>query len=351
VGELFPRLRRWWDGARLSWSGPRLPYAVTCGCGNTLFGQRRHRHQVVHCPKCGKPVFILPNNVYPAAHVEDAAPGSKKVAPASRGSGLRAWRLPLLAALTTLLGAVVVFLWVWPHLGRQQDLPKDSASPAREKLKHLTGDGQRALAEGSFDLSLEKFTAAVRLRDGQPGLLDPAANRRLNQLYWQSDLLANQLDRPLAKLLEEAESFNEPAGWTARFKHYHGKSVVFCDEVYLDPQGRPSLLHDGEVTWKKEGSRVERRARIVLAGLKLLSKMALPHERPAAQRWIFGARLASFTQQGDEWVIRLEPDSGVLLTDGDAVKAWRPGLKGDPTLVDVLERQAELSEKIHVPEP
>jgi hypothetical protein len=78
-----------------------------------------------------------------------------------------------------------------------------------------------------------------------------------------------------------------------------------------------------------------RPARLALGDLKLLP--TLPLQRP--QRLLFGARLASVRpENGGVWVVHFVPDSGVLLTDPDAVHAAYP-LPTDE-LREVLERQA-----------
>ena len=295
-------------------------------------------------------MFVLPNNVYPSVHVEDPAPAPKKAAPVSRRTRLRAWRLPLFAALATLLIAVVLFLWVWPRLGRKAERLKDTVAPARTEFDRFTRDGERDLADGSFALALEKFEAALKLRRAHPGLFDAGEDRQhLNQSYWQSYLLAKKLRPSLADVLHEANEYDKDDAWNAQFKQdYRGKWVVFDDQVYRDPRGQPVLLHDGEIRYKRPDSRVEWHARVDLDDLRLLEKLPL-RDRVNAQRWIFGARLASFTRDGDDWVIRFDPDSGVLLTDGNAVRAWRPALKDDAALPEVLKRQAE--QQVHVPEP
>ncbi len=156
----------------------------------------------------------------------------------------------------------------------------------------------------------------------------------------------------LDELLKQADEYDNPNEWQAQFKlNYLGKWVVFDDGVYLDPRGQPSLQHHGEVTWKKAGGRVDRHGRVVVDDLKLLRDLPLTHGKASAQRWIFGARLVSITQEGEEWLIRFEPNSGILLTDLEAVKAWKPGLRDDPELSAVLQRQEERLQQLRVPEP
>ena len=346
MGDLLPRLRRWWDSARPSWTGRRVSYAVACRCGHALHGQRGRRHQVIPCPKCAQPVFILPYSAYPAVHQDEPGSLKKKPGPLPRSSR-RAWQMPLAAALATLALAVVFFLWIWPSL-KHTSTEKQLVAPApRAEYDRAIAEGQHALAEGSFAFALKQFTAAVCLRDERPGLRDSDERRRLNQLYWQSNLLANQLDRPRFELLREAHKHAEEKAWQAQFElQYRGKTIIF-DDVIEERDGKRSLRDGSVVRWREDGRQTELRASVDLSDLKLLEQ--LPLEQP--QRWIFGARLKSFRGEEKEWVIQFEPDSGVLLTDADAVLAWKPALRDDKRLSDVLDRQGKLMRQLLVPEP
>ena len=281
---------------------------------------------------------MLPYSAYPAVHTSEP----RRKAGARSRSAPRAWSWPLLAALATLIVAVGVFLVLWPYLNRKPAAPEADAPPVREELDRLTAQGQRALADGSFALAREKFQTAVNLRNDQPDLLDTAATRRLHQLFWQGDLLARELKPALTQLLKEANSHDTDAGWQAQFDlDYRGKAVIFDDVVQIPAFGGPSHLQGAEIHWLRV------RGRVAVDDLKLLK--ALPGN--TSLRWIFGARLASFTPAADGWVIRFAPDSGTLLTDLDAVKAWKPALRNDPDLPAVLHRQQEQLRQMLVPEP
>ena len=105
------------------------------------------------------------------------------------------------------------------------------------------------------------------------------------------------------------------------------ESGGFFAEVRRDAQRNYRLDYDFFVR--------EKRAAVELGSLQLLH--TLPLGRP--QRLLFGVRLASVAlEPGGNWVIRFDPDSGVLLTDPGAVAACysRP-LDG---LEEVLQRQA-----------
>ena len=75
--------------------------------------------------------------------------------------------------------------------------------------------------------------------------------------------------------------------------------------------------------------------RLALEDLVLLRDLPLDAE----PRVIFGARLARCArEEGGTWVVRFEPDSGVLLTDAGAVEACFPAAM-DERLRETLVRQ------------
>ena len=340
MADLLPRLRRWWDSARASWSGQRVPYSVACRCGHTLRGHRQRRYQVLRCQTCRRSVFILPYSAYPAIlAVETRVPKGKAAArsPFPPRARFRAWLLPTLAALLTLLVAVIGFLKVSAMI-RRPIKTEVNVLPAREEYDRLVAEGRSDLAEGNFALAVKTFHEAVQLRDNRPGLVDPADRPGLNQLYGQSYVLAKRLD--LVDLLKKANEFSNAGDWDEHFKEeFRGKTVVFDDIVYVDREDRLGLREGSEPRWKKV------RGRVVLDDLKLLKHLEKP------KRWIFGARLLSCKGSAEEWEIRFEPDSGVLLTDREALIKWKPELRQDPELPELLRRQEQSLGKVLVPEP
>jgi hypothetical protein len=81
----------------------------------------------------------------------------------------------------------------------------------------------------------------------------------------------------------------------------------------------------------------EERAHLELGDLQLLERLPLTQ----AQRVVFGGRLAGVRREpGRGWVVRLEPDSGVLLTDLGALAACLPDPDGPPVQA-LRDRQVE----------
>jgi hypothetical protein len=160
--------------------------------------------------------------------------------------------------------------------------------------------------------------------------LPPAEQRRLVQLHRQADLLADLLNLTLAEVLQQGLRVHDDVEWQAQFADHRGRAVVFDDVVRRDAAGRPVFA-----TVQVTAGGVQ--ARSALEDLRLLQR--LPLDTP--QRLLFGARLERCgREEGGAWVIRFQPESGVLLTDPGAAAACCPAPLGDDVL-EVLKRQEE----------
>jgi hypothetical protein len=197
---------------------------------------------------------------------------------------------------------------------------------------------QGALAERNFHKAQNALEEVRARADRQPGLLSKEDQRRLVQLQRQSELLALLLNDSLQEIVRLASLHRDVEEWQAKFAtDYRGHSVIFEDEVSRE-DGRPVLLHYRVQVGNET-------ARVALEDLTLLRD--LPLDEP--KRLLFGARLASVAREtGGLWVIRFEPDSGVLLTDKDAVAACLPFFSKEEqssssgqALLDVLRTQQE----------
>jgi hypothetical protein len=294
-----------------------VSYEVVCNCGQTIQGERQARHQVLTCPGCGDKVFVLP--LSPLADPLHAPPAGAR-------APRRWWRAPLLAGLASLAGLLLVFMAVRPWLTRSHG---SSGPPGTDEasLKQRIEDGRHLLAQGNFRLARRVLGEAIALRDARPRMLSPAGSRHLNQLHRQADLLARLLPVSLAEIVREGQLVRDPDEWDLQMDDYRGRGVLFDDVVRRDGQGRAVL-----------GSYVvevgDERVRLALEELTLLNDLPLDDE----PRMLFGARLRSCEREEAGWVVRFEPDSGVLLTDLDAVAACFP-VPPDKALEQVLLRQ------------
>jgi hypothetical protein len=326
-------LRRW--RAAPSGHSAVVPFEVPCVCGHAVHGARKRRHQVVPCPACGASVFVLPRSPWPPVPGADAAPAA--AAPARRSP----WLMPAVAGAACLAVLLVLFRLALPLLSRHSPNRQAEEAPPAQRLAEATEAGRRALADGNYRLALREFNRAVDLGDRHPGLLAPAEARQLTQLQRQSDLLSRLLSRSLQEIVQEAALLRDPDEWRAKFADdYRGRSVVFDDVLRRDADGRPALSTYAVVVNKET-------VRLALGDLRLLQ--ALPLQPPP--RMLFGARLAGCVrEEGGGWVIRFEPDSGVLLTDPGAAASCCPAPLGRE-LEEVLRRQEEWLRDLPAPRP
>jgi hypothetical protein len=333
VVKLFAPRRRW--GRRLD--GPDPAYEVLCGCGQSVRGVRQARRQVVACPGCGRRMFILARSPLPA-------PDTPLVpAPLSARRPLGAWRWPLIAAIITLTILSIIFVTLVPFLGRPT-APPNQPDHAPD-LAARAAAGRRALAEGDFHLAAQELQAALDEAQRRPDVVAPAERRDLMQLQRQSDLLSRLSSQSIQEIVKEADLVRHEDEWKARFESdYKGKTVVFDDVVrfedaaQLDARRRPVLTYYRVAV---EG----REVRLALEDVRLLQTLA--RERP--QRMLFGVRLSAIERgPGGQWVVRFDPDSGVLLTDRGAAEAASP-TPPDAELLDVLKRQEEWVRFLNAP--
>ena len=314
--HLISRVRYWWAG-----QSPRPaadePFDVACSCGQHARGLRQAHHQVVRCLGCGGAVFVL--GASPLAE-----PGAVAV-PAPR----RYWLGPAVAAGLTLAAVVTVFSLVIPALAP----PATPASAGGDDVRRLIAAGRAALSREDFRIAVTHFKDARRRYGARPDSLGAVEARELGRLERQAALVADLLSESLDEILQRAAGTREEERQAQFNARYRDRAVIFDDVVARDAAGRVGLTVF-EVRAPGEPARVE------LNDLKLLRGLPLAEPR----RMLFGARLAGLgrEERGGHglWVIRLDPDSGVLLTDEEVAGACCPRPL-DAELQSVLARQAE----------
>lgn len=247
------------------------------------------------------------------------------------------------AVLGGLAAMVVIFFLVRVLLDRGEK-PSDQVQGmgGEERLQATIASARKALHEGSFSLAADLFNEAIQMRDARPEAISPEENRQLNQWQRQSELLAGELRLTLEEVLRAADESRNDEAWNAEFKReYLNRRIIIDDVVVLNQHGKPELRNKA-IGLPGVSGRVE------LDGLDLLDHLPLQPPR----RWLFGASLASLNQEpGAVWVFRFRPDSGVLLTDRQAVLAWRKELGKDPEFNDLMERQAAALSSLPSPRP
>lgn len=332
---------RRWLGATGAAPGLGVSYEVACACGHVARGFRKSRYQVVRCPACAQPIFVLGRSPLPsvAAATAAAGKGTGEEAVAARPLIPWPWRWPLAAAILTLGGVVLVFWILLRNLDQPRGLQHSNASRQNEIDAHLQA-GRTALSEGSFRLAEEQLAAARTLRDRQPQALGISESRSLNRLYRQAALLASPLPKSLEEVLQQASGLRNEEEWRKQFEaNYQGRGVVFDDRVQRDAaRGYRLMTYELRAGFGKDAEP----ARLEIGNLKLLH--ALPLDAP--QRLLFGAQVAAIAREPPGvWVIRFEPDSGVLLTDLGAVAAYCPQ-PVDDELRELVKRQAEWEKEL-----
>jgi hypothetical protein len=274
----------------------------------------------VYCTSCGGPVFILGYSPL----IETAAGPSAATVPR------RYWLGPLLAALLTLTAAVLVFIRLIPALTSTEPAP--TAAP-RDDLRVLIAEGREALRHDDFRLAADRLTEARRQSGRQPDLLSSAERLDLTRLQPQVALIADLLSESLEEILQRADGSRAEEREAQFNLRYRGRAVIFDDVVIRDAAGRYDLaVYEIRTSGKP--------ARVELNDLKLLGGLPLTEPR----RMLFGARLAGLAREErggrGVWVIHLDPDSGVLLTDEEVAGACCPRPL-DADLRAVLRRQTE----------
>jgi hypothetical protein len=321
--SMLPVKGKWWGNGE---PPPTVPYEVTCRCGRPNRGIRQSSHQVIHCQGCQRPLFVLPRSpLLPAPkHQKTAKPYL---------SAWQSFRVILWPATVTLLvlfmlaGGIAGWRLYWQpgKPGSRQSQPDLS-----QTLQSVIEEGRKALAAGNFRMAREYLNQARELHQRNPGLLAPAQARELQQLQLQAALLADLLKESLQQVLGNAVKVEGPE-WQAIFTDdYRGKAIVFDGRFRRDVNGHVHLTGFFVFIGNEE-------TRLEWNNLRILQH--LPLQEP--QRLLLGVRLASARrEEGGRWVIRFDPDSGVLLTDPGAATACTL-LPPDAELHEVLQRQAD----------
>jgi len=312
----------WW---KISRRLQPVPYEVACRCGYMLRGQRQPIHQVIPCPACGRSVFIFPLSPLPPPPGAEN-PGSR-VENRERGGGSIArspWRIPLLAGTGTLALVVLAFALIF-HFSKGRDSFSDN--DPKSISEHFAA-GKKLFGQGQFHEAVRELDEALALHQKYSDSLSAADRKRLVQMHREAHLFINLFSESLEDVLSQAAAEHDDAEWRAVFAdRYESKSVIFFAGIRRDSSNQWALDYDLFVR--------DKQARIDWENLQLLRN--LPFDQ--SQRLLLGVRLASVEPEaGGTWVVRLQPDSGVLLTNADALA--NIFLRPPEGIDEVLKRQA-----------
>jgi hypothetical protein len=304
-----------------------VPFEVTCTCGQVATGVRRAEYQVIRCARCGADLFVLPLSRLPPARPPGERAGAS-VEASRRLARFRMWLGPAVAVALTVLGLVVAYQFLVPprppdHRTAADGIPGVAAEDLAARLSAARGH----LRRGNVHLALDELKRARAAGERPPW--PPARRLEWARLRRQAELLANLAAESVEEILGHAAGVLERE-WQAEFaRRYRGKAVVFDLEVRVGAGGR--YEHDWVLRARDEAAHLE------LEDLELLRR--LPLDPP--QRVLFGARLASVRREpGRGFVVRLDPPSGVLITDAEAAVACFLSPEEAETRA-LLERQSE----------
>lgn len=306
----------------LNAASPTFEYDVFCRCGQRLHGQRLKNFQTPPCPACGHRVFVLPRSPLPP--VRSAASPAEGATSAFHRRLTWCVVAPAGAILVIVLVALVVLVWAVQSSNHR--------SAERAALLRHWQAGRDAFHQGRFQQASTELAQAASWQERFPSELAVDERRQLGQMNREAQLLADVLPEPLVDVCRQAARLNalDQREWQTVFERfYRGRSVL------LDGQVRPS--RDGyqiDSTMDVNGDP----GRINIAPLTLLRH--LPLEEP--RRLLFGARLAGIhLDRTGAWIVELEPDSGVLLTDARAVSRLLVAKQKDSELERLLGQQRE----------
>jgi hypothetical protein len=297
-----------------------IPFEVSCVCGQSIKGIRQEAHQVLACPGCGRQIFILPRSPLPAPRpIEDRGSRIED----REGDG-RPIRYPWLAGAGAFAIAIVALAIIF-QLFKTKD--SNSGRDPGTAAQHFT-DGTKLLSQGKFHEAIRELDEALALRERQPDVLSAADRKSLTQAHREAHLYADLLNESLEDILFQAAAEPDDREWQAVFAdRYKGKAVIFLARTRRDASDRWVLDYDLFVRDKP--------ARIDWENLQLLRDLHL--NQP--QRLLLGVRLANIEPEtGGTWVVRLEQESGVLITNADAIA--RVLSRPPEGLDEVLKRQA-----------
>lgn len=296
-------------------------FHVVCICGHLLSGTRRDSFQLARCPKCGAERFVLPRSLLPPLQ---SGPKPAASAPARQ---FAVWKYLAFA------GAAAIVLMLGVHLAFQNFVAKPVENNDADASNKT--DLRSSLQQAREHLALGKFRLAADVLGAEDAGASAGERAAWRQIYREGSLLADLVPTPIEEILGHAAGIAE-AEWQADFPHrYRGKSVVFDVLLSRSADGRLaanySLLAAGES------------ARLEWNELQLFRDWRL--EQP--QRVIFGVRLARIGLEppGPAWVVRFQPDSGVLITNKEAIGRCCPPL-ADAESARVLQEQAERVSKL-----
>ena len=214
----------------------------------------------------------------------------------------------LVAGMLLLVVGAVAIRW---RRQRLEELPQIAEIGRTEGLKKLD--------EGEFHAAKKLLAEAADAVNALGGRFEGADSIRQGAL--EAAIFADRAPAGLAEIVEEAATC-DPKEWPSRFAAtYKGRSVIIDAPISEVPDpARPDSSYQVDYPiYFGRGPKPEGRGRISLVGFRLF-ELAQPK---VGENGPFGARYKSVELDltSNEWVITLEPDSGVFILHPKALEA------------------------------
>lgn len=191
-----------------------------------------------------------------------------------------------------------------------------------ENLPHVAeinrAEGLAALDRGAFDEAKNKLRRAADAYKAL-GATDETAIQAI-QMADEATILADLSRADLKQIVEEVARKGDSDGPGHFDTMYRGQACVFDQTVASGSRAGSPLQLDYRI-FVGQGPKAAKVGRIDLEGFHLFEDKDI---RPG-QRVLFGARLKSIRLQDGEWLVSLEPDSGVIMTNFKALQTINMG--------------------------
>jgi DNA-directed RNA polymerase subunit RPC12/RpoP len=294
-----------------------IPFDINCVCGASIRGLRQAQAQAVACPSCGAKRFVLPRSPLPEVVMS--------LDTSRAATNRKAFRvIVVVAALTAAVaGAVGIWLaWVSGNPGTEVRPLSDE----EQYQQHLMA-GRTALAEGSWHKAARELDAALQVDARVQGRLAKDDKREIRQQQRQAAIVADLLTESLSEVGRHSLGLpNEE--WQQVFRErYAGRSFIIDDVIHRDAAQKKLHYRFKYVLQNAE-------MKLDLARVKILDTQVLLNQ---PQRILVGLRLASIRREPSGWVVELDPEGGVWLTDEAVLGGLSIPINAE--LREVLKRQ------------
>ena len=181
-------------------------------------------------------------------------------------------------------------------------------------------EGLKALDLGEFQVAKKILTEAATAVKALGGRYEGGDS--IQQGALEAAIFTDLTSESLEAIVEEAATYREANDWSSHFAgYYKGRSIILETAISAVPESNKpgSTYQIGYRVYTGRGPLPKDRGRVDLKGFRLF-ELATPK---VGEQKIFGARMASLEYDlvDKEWVLTLEPESGVFMTHPRALQS------------------------------